>query len=112
MKKQTDKQRLIHIQEAILEIKSYTSGISELEFQNDSKTSNAVLYKFVVIGEATKNIDSEILEKYNYPWHIPKSFRNFIAHEYHRINLSRVYKATQNLDELLEIIKEILKKEF
>ena len=39
----------------------------------------------------------EQIIKYPYPWHLPRSFRNYIAHEYFGINLSQVYKTVTDL---------------
>lgn len=41
-----------------------------------------------------------MLEKYDCPWHIPRSFRNFIIHVYHGVKMERIYYAAQDLDEL------------
>jgi len=57
-------------------------------------------------------MDESILSKYDYPWHIPKSFRNFILHVYHGIKLERIYQATQDLTLLESRLKEILNNEF
>ncbi|KAI9432900.1 hypothetical protein F5148DRAFT_1154950 [Russula earlei] len=61
---------------------------------------SATQYQFLIIGEAIRHIDDDILAKYPYPWHIPRSFRNFIIHVYHGIKMERIYSASQDLDEL------------
>lgn len=98
--------------EAIRLIKSFVADIDEQEFIADVKIQSAVQFQFLIIGEAIKHIDNTILEKYNYPWHIPRSFRNFIIHVYHGIRLERIYYATQDLDELENQLTSILKNEF
>lgn len=112
MNKPTPKERLEHIKSAILQIKSYTREQSLDVFMSDIIRQNAVLYQFIIIGEAIRHVDNSILVKYTYPWHIPKSFRNFIAHEYHKIRLERVYSAANELDDLLKVIDLILLNEF
>lgn len=112
MDKPTPKERLEHIKSAILHIQSFVNEISADEFISDLIRQNAVLYQFIIIGEAIRHVDNNILEKYSYPWHIPRSFRNFIAHEYHKIRLESVYNAANNLDELLVTINQILLNEF
>ena len=69
-------------------------------------------YQFLIIGEAIRYMDDDILAKYNYPWHVPRSFRNFIIHVYHGVKMERIYYATQELDELEKQINLILKNEF
>ena len=112
MDKPTPKERVEHIQTAILQIKSFVKDKSVSEFMADKIRQNAVLYQFIIIGEAIRHIDNSVLEKYPYPWHIPRSFRNFIAHEYHKISMESVYNAGFDLDELLKMIEQILEKEF
>lgn len=112
MDKPTPKERVEHIKSAIIQIRSYVKDKSLIEFKEDKMRQNAVLYQFIIIGEAIRHVDNSILEKYKYPWHIPRSFRNFIAHEYHKISLESVYNAAFNLDSLLKIIDQILNGEF
>ena len=112
MDKPTPKERIEHIIEAIRLIKEFVSGLDETAFVADIKVQSAVQYQFLIIGEAIRHIDSTILSKYDYPWHIPKSFRNFIIHVYHGIKIERIYYATQDLEPLNKQIKLILKNEF
>jgi uncharacterized protein with HEPN domain len=112
MDKLASKKRIEHILEAIRLIRVFISGADEDTFKEDVKIQSAVQFQFLIIGEAIRNIDSAILEKYPYPWHIPRSFRNFIIHEYHGINLERIYNATQDLSLLEDTVKSILENEF
>ncbi|MEO5906640.1 MAG: HepT-like ribonuclease domain-containing protein [Saprospiraceae bacterium] len=100
--------RLNDIVEAIALIKLFVENQSLQEFKHDIKTQKAILYQFIIIGEAVKNIDQDILNQYEYPWHVPKSFRNFIAHEYHNIRIDRIYNAIHDLDGLTMAIKQII----
>lgn len=112
MDKPTPKERAEHILKAIECIRDFISNTDEVTFVVDIKLQSAVQYQFLIIGEAIRYIDNSILEKYNYPWHIPRSFRNFIIHVYHGIKMERIYYAAQDLDELEKQIKQILKNEF
>ncbi len=112
MDKPTPKERVEHILEAIQLIRDFTNGIDEASFLRDIKIQSAVQYQFLIIGEAISHIDTGILAKYNYPWHIPRSFRNFIIHVYHGVKMERIYFAAQDLSELEKQIKLILKSEF
>ncbi len=42
-------------------------------------------------------VDHEILKRYPYTWHLPRSFRNYVAHEYFGINLKQVYKTAKEV---------------
>lgn len=106
------KDRIIHIQNAISLIEKFIDKISETAFLADIKLQSALQFQFLIIGEAVKYIDITILEKYPYPWHIPRSFRNFIIHEYHGVKMERIYYACNDLENLKTQIELILKNEF
>ena len=112
MDKPTPKERAEHILDAIQLIRDFVIGLDEATFLTDIKIQSAVQYQFLIIGEAIRYIDNDILSRYHYPWHIPRSFRNFIIHVYHGVKMERIYYATQDLDELEKQIKLILKNEF
>lgn len=112
MDKPTPKERVEHVLEAIKLIKDFVSDVDEATFLKDVKIQSAVQYQFLIIGEAIRYTDDAILLKYNYPWHIPRSFRNFIIHVYHGMKMERIYYATQDLDALEKEILSILKNEF
>ncbi len=112
MDKPTPKERVKSILNAIRLIRQFVEGEDEISFSKDIKLQSAVQYQFLIIGEAIRHIDDEILAKYNYPWHIPRSFRNFIIHVYHGIKVERIYYATQDLNGLEEQINRILTNEF
>ena len=80
MGKPVPKERLEHILNAITRIKEFVADINEEDFLNDIQVQSAVQYQFLIIGEAIRSVDNDILEKYPYPWHIPCSFRNYIIH--------------------------------
>jgi len=112
MDKPTPKERAEHILEAIQLIRTFVGDMNEAAFITDIKIQSAVQYQFLIIGEAIRYIDDDILMKYNYPWHIPRSFRNFIIHVYHGIKIERIYYAAQDLDALEHQVRLILKNEF
>jgi uncharacterized protein with HEPN domain len=112
MDKPTPKERVEHILKSIQLIRQFVAGVDEATFLEDLKIQSAVQFQFLIIGEAIRYIDSDILAKYNYPWHVPRSFRNFIIHVYHGIKMERIYYATQDLNELEKQISTILKNEF
>jgi uncharacterized protein with HEPN domain len=58
-------------------------------------------------------VSNEILDKYNYPWHKVRGFRNFILHEYHAISYRVIWNTVkEDLPQLKKKITEILRKEF
>ena len=111
--KPSNKERIEHILQAIQKIEKYIENLEEKDFINNDMVTSAVLYQFFIMGEAVANISSDLLEKYDYPWHKPRSFRNFIAHEYYGVELWVIWKTIKNqIPEFKKIIKKILEKEF
>ena len=106
-------QWLEHILDAIEKIENYCESINLHKFLKDEMLHDAVLYQFMIIGEAIINVDNDILSNYKYPWHLPRSFRNYIAHEYFGINLEKVWNTvTIDIPLLKKVTENILEKEF
>jgi len=88
---------------------AYTKGMTFDEFIEDSKTVDAVIRNFEIIGEATNRLPDEFKEMYpNIDWHKIRGFRNRIVHDYIGIDYSIVWEIRktflQNLiDELIKI---------
>ncbi|MFZ1677423.1 MAG: HepT-like ribonuclease domain-containing protein [Saprospiraceae bacterium] len=112
MDKPTPKDRIDHVLNCIRSIREFVKDSNAQDFTDDIKLQSAVLYQFLIIGEAIRNIDQSILSKYSYPWHIPRSFRNFIIHEYHGISMERIYFAANDLKGLEDVMKLMLENEF
>jgi uncharacterized protein with HEPN domain len=105
--------RLQHIEKAIDSIKKYVVNENVETFCNNSLVHDAVLFQFSVIGEAINHVEYEILEKYDYPWHKVRSFRNLISHEYFNVKLQSVWQTVQSdLPGLKEVIQIIIRNEF
>lgn len=106
-------ERLLHIQNAILEIETFTQNADRYSFVHDQLLASAVLFQFSVIGEAVIHIETTLLEKYEYPWYKVRALRNLISHEYFQIKLEAVWNIIMNdLPELKREIDAILKTEF
>ncbi len=111
--KQKDKERLTHIVDAINKIENYTAESSETIFLENPMLHDAVLYQFSIIGEAIAHVNAELLEKYDYPWHQVRAFRNLIAHQYFGIRLDMVWSIVEkDLPGLKKVVETILEKEF
>lgn len=88
--------RLQDILESISEIEQRTKGITFEQFAKNQTTVKAVLYDFIIIGEATRNVSKEIQSRYPLiPWRLMGGMRNVATHEYFQVNLSRVWATIQ-----------------
>ena len=99
------------ILEAIKAIEKFVEGIDFENFKEDDKTSSAVIRKFEIIGEATKNIPQSIKEKYPHiPWKEMAGFRDKLIHFYFGIKYDIVWDTIKlRLPELRNNIEKVLK---
>ena len=101
--------RIADIVESIEKIISYTSGISFSQFCEDSKTVDAVIRNFIIIGEAARHIPDEIVQSHpEIPWREMADMRNIIVHEYFGVNEKIVWETIQkDLPNLLLSFRKI-----
>ena len=100
------------ILESIEKIELFTEGMDFEQFKNDDKTTYAVIRAFEIIGEAAKEIPTEIKEKYpKVPWKEMGSMRDKLIHAYFGIDLEVVWRTIhEDITELKPLIKEVVKK--
>lgn len=61
--------RISDIMESIDKILKYTAGMKYEDFSEDSKTIDAVIRNFIIIGEAANHLPENITEAYpEIPW--------------------------------------------
>ncbi|MDR3062821.1 MAG: DUF86 domain-containing protein [Methanobrevibacter sp.] len=79
------------------------------EFSQDYKTIYAVIRSIEIIGEAVKNIPTEIQERHHkIPWSQMAKMRDKLIHGYFNINCLRVWKTvTQEIPQLQPLFKDI-----
>jgi uncharacterized protein with HEPN domain len=76
------------IVDAMDAIEKFVEGIDFDRFQNDDLISSAVIRKFEIIGEASKNIPDDVRGKYpQIPWKEMAGMRDTLIHFYFGINL-------------------------
>lgn len=96
------------IQESIKKIEEYVKGYNYQKFVKDTKTIDAVIRNFSVIGEAARHIPENVQEKYpQMPWHEITGMRNKIIHEYFGLNEEILWKTIQ--EDLPRLKQELLK---
>jgi uncharacterized protein with HEPN domain len=107
------KLRVRDILDAIAEIDRRTLEITFEDFEDDRTIIKATLYDFVIIGEATRNIPTEIKSRYPLiPWRLMEGMRNVMTHEYFQVNLSRVWQSIQDdLPSVVPQLQEIIDRE-
>ena len=93
---------------AIEAIEKFVEGMSFEQFEEDDRTVSAVMKKFEIIGEATKNLPDFITEKYaDVPWEKMAGFRDILVHAYFGTDFKVVWDAIH--DALPEVKPKIFK---
>jgi uncharacterized protein with HEPN domain len=90
-------ERLRDIKEAIATIRRHLAQTDEASAATeDPLLHDALLFQFVVIGEAVKNLTPETRESTpDIPWTDIAGLRDLIAHEYFRIDIHRVLEIVE-----------------
>jgi uncharacterized protein with HEPN domain len=98
--------------DAAEKIKEYTSNLSFENFISDSKTVDAVIRNFEIIGEAARRLPDEFkVSTSQIDWSRIIGFRNRIVHDYIGIDYKIVWRIVQNnIDDLINDLNELLKK--
>jgi len=90
-------------------ILQYTLNLTFEEFTGDSKTIDAVIRNFEIIGEAANRLTDEFRD--NHPqidWHRIRGFRNRIVHDYFGIDYTIVWQIKETyLPNLLENLRQL-----
>lgn len=98
------------ILEAINKILAYTNAMSFDEFMNDTKTIDAVVRNFSIIGEAANKLPVDFRDLHNeIEWQRIRGFRNRIVHEYFDIDYEIIWQIkNENLKALKEKFTKLL----
>jgi len=89
MSKREPKLLVSDILESAQKILDYTAGQSFEDFTKDSKTVDAVIRNFEIIGEAANRLPEEFKDRFSeIDWHRILGFRNRIVHDYFGIDYS------------------------
>lgn len=96
------------ILESIEKIERYTDGLSFDDFSMNSMIIDAVVRNIEIIGEASKNVPTQIQEKIKeIPWRKLAGIRNRIVHEYFGVDIYIIWFIVSNeLSQLKQWLKE------
>lgn len=110
MSKRADDLLIQDMIEASEKIYTYTEGFSFEQFCSDSKTSDAVIRNFEIIGEAANRLSEEFKDTYpSIEWHKIRGFRNRIVHDYIDIDYEIIWQIKETyLNTLLNQLRKII----
>ena len=91
------KSYIADIIECMQNCQSFTAGMDFNTFENDLKTSAAVLHQIMIIGEATKKLGHDFTNNYPHiPWKQMAGMRDVLIHNYEEADLSIAWGVINN----------------
>jgi uncharacterized protein with HEPN domain len=108
-----DDASIVDIVNAGKRIQSYVGGREKDVVEADSQTRAAVLYEFLIMGEAVKRLSMELrASRPDIPWSQIAGMRDVLIHTYDRVNFDRVWLAIErSLPELLDALTPLIPRE-
>ena len=93
MSKREDRLLIEDILDSAKKISDYSSDLTLTTFLQDSKTLDAVIRNFEIIGEASSRLSEDFKQAHlNIDWVRIRGFRNRIVHDYFGIDYSIFWK--------------------
>lgn len=88
-----DRQRLLHIYQAIIEIENYVAGSDAEAFLANSMMKYACVKQIEIIGEAANLITNETKENISLiPWKQIIGMRHMLVHEYFGVDFELIWQ--------------------
>jgi uncharacterized protein with HEPN domain len=105
-----DRQRLLHIQDSIVEIQAYVAGIGIDGFLSNSMMRFACIKQIEIIGEAANHISAETRLKFSdIEWTKITGMRHILVHEYFGVDFELIWQVIINdLPDLQQKVSAIL----
>ncbi|MCA1608072.1 MAG: DUF86 domain-containing protein [Acidobacteria bacterium] len=94
-------------------VRQFTEGQTFEQFSEDRKTADAVIRNLEIVGEAVKNIPSDVLHEHaQIEWKQIARFRDHAGHRYFGVRLTIVWDIVQNkIEELEAAVQQILESD-
>jgi uncharacterized protein with HEPN domain len=98
---------------AAVAARSFVEGIDETAFRTDRMRQLAIERLLEIIGEAAKRVSPDLRDEHpEVPWRRAAGLRDFITHEYHRIDLQTIWDiVTRDLPDLIATVEPLVPSE-
>lgn len=105
--------RIQDILDSTCTIRDCTAGLTFEAFCENKVIVKAVLYDYMIIGEASKHIPEDIKKRYlEIPWRLMGDMRNVVTHEYFQVRLKLIWQGINNdIPLLIQQLQNLLEKE-
>ena len=108
-----DKERLLHILNAISRVEEDTSGLDKDTLNADLLHLHATVYNVQIIGEAVYKLSLEFKEQHpDTPWRMIEKMRHILVHDYYQVNKDILWLVISDDIPLLKQQVEKYLKEF
>ncbi len=98
--------RVQDILDAIETIQGYTASHDLESFRRDQRTIDAVVFRFVVIGEAASALPGSVrVQHASIPWDQIRGMRNVVVHEYSGIRVDTIWQTIQ--EDLPQLVPQL-----
>ena len=106
----TDDEYLAHIENAILQIRAHTTGMTQETYEADSKTQRAVERNLQIIGYAAHKLSQGLKDAHSeIAWDDIYAARNVVVHHYFGVNQKILWDILQeDLEALGAKVAELL----
>lgn len=117
MSKQLDSTRLQHLEYAAGRLNKRLHDLTLDEFLADEDLQDIALRQFMVMGEAAAHVSEAVRQQHpQVDWRRITALRNFIAHEYFRVDYALIWETVVDLlpsllAELPEVLQYVLAHE-
>lgn len=110
----TEQLFLVDIVESCDAIQQFLASCDRERFLHDEMLKSAVVYRLIIIGEASTHLSQETKSKYpDVPWARAIGLRNFAAHVYLSLDWDVIWgTATTDVPQLRQRIESILAAEY
>jgi uncharacterized protein with HEPN domain len=104
-----DSQALIDILTGIQQVLRYTQGLKRENLQQDDEKQAAILYRLIVIGEATKRLSNQFREQHpNIPWRQMAGLRDVVIHDYDELDFDILWNVIRvNMPDILPQLQAV-----
>ena len=101
-----DRQRLLHILEAIDRLQTFAGNLSKDELEEDVLRYYGIVKNIEIIGEAANMLTKEFREGHSeVNWRVIANMRNFLVHEYFRVEKDVVWSVIHK--DIVELKKQV-----